>query len=239
LPLDLDFSSLITYHECAYRYRLRHICGFQPRLATELGFGKILHHVIAELARSAQQGEPPTEERVDALLEGAFYLPFAGPIPAEKLKESMRRRLMTYASEWGDELLRTRTPEASFEVPLANARIRGRIDLILNADSGDRDCVELVDFKASANRPPSDVHSNQLRLYAAAAERVGMKPVRLLIHDLDRGERVEVSQSFTDESQFEERLRLWLTGIREGRFPPVADDSVCAKCDFEAFCRHS
>src|SRR5690606_8019266 len=42
-PPTLDFSSLVTYAECGYRYRLRHVCGFQPPLARELGFGKLLH----------------------------------------------------------------------------------------------------------------------------------------------------------------------------------------------------
>ena len=46
-----------------------------------------------------------------------------------------------------------------------------------------RQCVELIDFKTSENRPPSEIHINQLRLYAAASERLGLEPVKLAIHD--------------------------------------------------------
>jgi hypothetical protein len=103
---------------------------------------------------SASWGGTPDEADVDAILAGSFYLPFAGTIPATKLRESARRRVRRYVRRHGDELRRTVRPEVSFEVPLANARVRGRIDLMLRADGGGERQVELVDFKTSENRPP-------------------------------------------------------------------------------------
>lgn len=138
------------------------MCGFQPPLATELGFGKLLHHLVAELARKAAAGEPPAESDVDAILDRSFYLPFAGPIPAAKLRKAARRRGRAYVRRFGEELVRVIQPEVRFEVPLANARVRGRIDLLLRASNGDSNAVELIDFKTSSNRPPSEVHENQL-----------------------------------------------------------------------------
>jgi DNA helicase-2/ATP-dependent DNA helicase PcrA len=46
--LDTDFSSLVTYQECGYKYKLRHVCGFNPHSARELGFGKLLHHIVGQ-----------------------------------------------------------------------------------------------------------------------------------------------------------------------------------------------
>ena len=237
----LDFSSLVTFSECGYRYWLRHVCGYQPPLAQELGFGKLLHHLIAELARKSMGGARPAEGDVDPVLAGCFYLPFAGPIPAERLREAARHRTRSYVRDFGSELVRTIRPEARFEVPLANARVKGRIDLLLRALAGKEDQVELIDFKTSANRPPSDVHVNQLRLYAAAAERLGMEPISLAVHDLDadKGRRIEVSQNDRERMAFKERLESWVDGIRSGHFQPVTSITVCRGCDYRSFCRHA
>src|SRR5690606_11529580 len=141
---------------------------------------------IAELARAGAAGRRAEPGDVARLLERSFYLPLAGREKRAALRESARRRVGAYVRRHGDELLRTIQPEARFEVPLAAARVRGRIDLLLRAEeNGNVARVELVDFKTTSNRPPADIHVNQLRLYAAAAEAMGLEPVRLAIHDLD------------------------------------------------------
>lgn len=242
-PPTLDFSSLVTYAECGYRYRLRHVCGFQPPLARELGFGKLLHHLVAELARAGARGRRAEPGDVARLLERSFYLPFASPRVREALRESARRRVEAYVRGFGDELLRTIQPEARFEVPLAAARVRGRIDLLLRAEeNGNGARVELVDFKTTSNRPPEEMHVNQLRLYAAAAEAMGLEPVRLAIHDLDAdgGARQPVPQDDAAREAFRERLETWAEGIRTGRFEPTENrEVVCRGCDFRQFCRYA
>ncbi|MDI6824253.1 MAG: ATP-dependent DNA helicase [Bacillota bacterium] len=243
-PVTLDFSQLVTYSECGRRFWLRYVCGFQPPLAPEIGFGRFLHHIVAELARQAMDGRPPVEADLDSLIERHFYLPLAGPVPAARLREAARQRLGAYLRRHGPELARTLRPEASFEVPLATARIRGRVDLLLRLDRSQRvdaPRVELIDFKTSANRPPSEIHVNQLRLYAAALERLGYEPVRLAIHDLhdEHGGRTEVSHDPRARDAFRERLEGWVDGIRSGRYPPTPDATTCRACDFCTFCRHS
>jgi DNA helicase II / ATP-dependent DNA helicase PcrA len=239
--LDVDFSSLVTYMECGYRYWLRHVCRFQPPLVPELGFGKVLHHAVAELARLASEGKAPSDADVERILDRSFYLPFAGPVPATRLRDAARRRTNAYVHGYGEELARTIKPEARFEVPLANARLRGRIDLLLQARGGPPDQVELIDFKTSSNRPPKRVHVNQLRMYAAAAERLGLKPVRLAIHDLDAddGGRIEVSNDERERETFRNQLEQWVEGIRHGTFRPVDDTSTCRACDFRRFCGYA
>jgi DNA helicase-2/ATP-dependent DNA helicase PcrA len=239
--VDLDFSSLVTYLECRYRYWLQHVCGFQPLRAQELGFGRLLHHVVAEMARLALAGRLPSEEDADRALARSFYLPFAGPVPAARLRESARERLRAYVRNYGPELARTLQAEAAFEVPLAGARVRGRIDLLLRAADGGPHRVELVDFKTSSDRPPSELHQNQLRLYALVAQRQGLKAVRLFIHDLDAatGSRLEVDPNPAKALAFQEQLEDWVRGIREGDFPPVAEETTCRRCDFRRFCRYA
>lgn len=236
-PLDLDFSSLVSYGICGYRYWLRHLCGYQAPIAPELGFGRILHHVIAELARAAPTAGPPDDHAVTSVLGKAWYLPFAGPIPAANLRASAIRRLTSYARRHGSELARTLMPEARFEVPIAGSRIRGRIDLLLHAGPHESRQVEIVDFKTTANRPPAEIHQDQLRLYAAAMARTGYEPVRLAIHDLEQGERIEVPANPSAQAAFRARLEGWTDGIRSRIFEP--NTTACRTCDFLAFCPHA
>lgn len=235
--LDLNFSSLATYSDCGYRYWLRHLCRFQAPIAPELGFGRILHHVIAELARAAPFAGVPDARAVESLIDRTWYLPFAGPIPDAKLRISAQKRLTVYAREHGAELLRTVTPEARFEVPIAGGRIRGRVDLMLRATPDATDQVEIVDFKTSASESAMADHENQLRLYAAAMARTGYEPVRLVIHDLEGGERIDVPPDQRAQAAFQERMEGWVDGIRSRRFDP--DTTKCRNCDFQSFCPHA
>lgn len=78
-------------------------------------------------------------------------------------------------------------------------------------------------FKTTSNRPPEEMHVNQVRLYAAAAEAMGFEPVRLAIHDLDAdgGGRQPVPQDDAAREALRERLEAWAEGIRSGReLPP-------------------
>ncbi len=81
-------------------------------------------------------------------------------------------------------LTRTIEPEFPFEVPLAGARIRGRIDLLARVENGGEKEVALMDFKTTEDRPPDPVHQHQLRLYTEACRALGYRPTSLKIHDL-------------------------------------------------------
>lgn len=112
---------------------------------------------------------------------------------------------------------------------------------MLRAEGGGAKEVELVDFKTSANRPPSEAHMNQMRIYAGAAMRMGYRPVRLAIHDLDAnsGGRIPVSESDADRREFERNLEAWLEGVQREVFRPAERRAVCRSCDFRQFCPHA
>jgi PD-(D/E)XK nuclease superfamily len=94
-----------------------------------------------------------------------------------------------------------------------------------------------VDFKTTANRPAMQLHRDQLRLYAAAMAKVGYEPVRLAIHDLERGDRIEVTADPAAQAAFEQQLCEWVDGIRSGVFDP--NPAACPTCDFATFCPHA
>jgi len=238
---ETDFGELATYNECGYKYRLRYHCGFQPPIARPLGFGKFVHHVLAELARRAAAGESVTKDVAEKLVAERFYLPFAGRSERDQLFEGARRRVVTYVVQFGEELERTVDVERAFEVPLAEAKVRGRVDLLLRADGADKPEVVLVDFKTSGDRPSSEAHENQLRLYAEALRALGQRPVRLLVHDLDQRDRsvarTEVKEDTASTAAFRRRLGGWIEGIKAGAFDPCEGRLACPACDFRRFCR--
>jgi DNA helicase-2/ATP-dependent DNA helicase PcrA len=73
--IELTYSELATFLDCAMAYRLRNLLGFQPRLAPELGYGKAVHHVLRTVADQTQAtGEVPTGAEIDAILDASFFL---------------------------------------------------------------------------------------------------------------------------------------------------------------------
>ncbi len=242
MRIETDFGRLASLERCGFQYWLRHECGFQPPIGRPLGFGRLVHHVIAELARRAKRGERPTRDAADRILAETFYLPFAGRDQRQSLFDSARRRLRAYVDRYGVELLRTVDVEREFDVPLALGRVRGRVDLLVRAEGGGELDVELIDFKTASERPPIPTHDNQLRLYAEAMRELGYRPVRLLVHVLDADgepERREVPYDGAAAAAFRARLEGWLGDIREKRFEPCEPRSACAGCDFRSFCPYA
>jgi DNA helicase-2/ATP-dependent DNA helicase PcrA len=48
--IEVTFSELAAFLDCAMAHRLRDLVGFQPRLAPEPGYGKAVHHVLRTVA---------------------------------------------------------------------------------------------------------------------------------------------------------------------------------------------
>lgn len=61
-PITISYSEMASFLSCARAYRLRNLIGFQPRLATELGYGKAVHHVLRTIAEGTREsGKVPTK----------------------------------------------------------------------------------------------------------------------------------------------------------------------------------
>ncbi|HHV61384.1 MAG TPA: PD-(D/E)XK nuclease family protein [Firmicutes bacterium] len=235
----VDCTQLLVYGECPRKYHLRYVCGFAPPIAPALGFGKVAHHVVCEMARRARNGFTPGAGDPISILRDCFYLPFASARQHQAMFDALLRRLTSYAGRHGPGLVRTLDVERRFEIPLDGAaRLRGRIDLILKAGGkGEQDAVEIIDIKTAENRPPLPQHQNQLRLYAEAARRLGWNPVRLAIHDLDSedGTVIPVKEDPQELDRFREEICRWIHGIRGNEFAPRRGD-WCRGCDYIAIC---
>jgi DNA helicase-2/ATP-dependent DNA helicase PcrA len=242
-PLLTSFTDLSLYEECPYKYRLRLIHGFQPPLAPELGYGKSLHHIITCLARRVRKGGSSDRKAVDELLGSQFYLPLAGKSAREMMVKAARRSLFGYVDGFGGELERVAESEARFEIPLENAILRGKIDLVLEANDGERDHgIEIVEFKTNAEKQ-GDVNSemladSQVSLYIAAAEIKGQRVKAASVHDLHENHRHKVGLDDADLGKVIGRVNALVNGIRSCYFAPIVGEH-CRKCDYAMICRYA
>jgi DNA helicase-2/ATP-dependent DNA helicase PcrA len=73
---------------CGFAYRLRHLLGFQPFLAPELGYGTAVHHVLRAIAEyTIRHGHPPDFQQVSGMLDEGFFLPAASKPAHHQLKK--------------------------------------------------------------------------------------------------------------------------------------------------------
>src|SRR5262249_3954427 len=111
-----SFSELASYEECPLRYRLSSSFGFQPQLATELGYGKAIHHILRRVAEIAKAKKKlPTAAEIEAVFGEGFYLPFAHKYAFERLLGEAKKLVGKYLKDFSGDLLRVWETERPFE----------------------------------------------------------------------------------------------------------------------------
>ena len=191
LPIELSYSELAAYLDCAQAYRLRSLIGFQPRLAPELGYGKAIHHVLRAVATYTQTtGAVPTRAQIEAILNAQFFLPTANKPAHRQLKESARRLIVEYVTQHTEELRRVWETERPFELRLDGITVIGRADVILDHEGGVPTALAILDYKTSTSA--GAVHDLQLQVYSDAGRREGLEVRGAYIHDLRAQQRLTV-----------------------------------------------
>ncbi len=236
--LTLSFSDLWEFAECGYRYDLRRR-GFRAKVDPALGYGKMAHHVLAWLGRSATEGGEARQDEIEKRLRDHFYLPFAGGDTREALRQSLARMLGAYVERYGDDFERIIETERRFEVPLVGARLVGRIDFLLQSRDGRG--VEIVEFKVKRRTEISERERHQVRLYAEAARREGLEPTAGTIYNLAGSEprRIGVRLDEPPPEEFREQVREHVRAIQLRNFSPRPEVSRCRSCDFRRLCPHA
>ncbi|HEX5473577.1 MAG TPA: ATP-dependent DNA helicase [Vicinamibacterales bacterium] len=234
----LSFSDLAHYDDCPFRYRLSTSFGFQPQLATELGYGKAIHHVLRRLADVArQQRSLPTSGDVDRVFAEEFYLPFANRAAFAQLKEKAERLVARYLGEYSGDLLRVWETERPFSLHVDAGVVTGRADVILDEEGGRRGALALVDYKTAADPAQDDVFAFQLAIYAAAGRGEGFDVEGAYLQDLSKATRVPVDVGVGKTEQARTRATSLITSITDGEFPSRPDGQKCPHCDMRAICR--
>ena len=187
---SLSFSELAHYDDCPLSYRLSGLLGFQPPLATELGYGKTIHHVlrrIADLARDT--GKIPDWDAVESLFADEFYLPFANNFAFQELSGHGMALVRRYMQDYSNDLKRIWEVERPFSLHLDNGVVTGRADVILDYENGLPKNLALVDYKTATGKEVDAVFAFQLAIYAAAGRGEGLDVQAAYLHRLKEGDR--------------------------------------------------
>lgn len=234
---SLSFSELARYDDCPLRYRLSDSLGFQPQLATELGYGKTIHHVLRRIADlTRKKGRLPTAKQVEALFENEFYLPFANHAAFEQLAARAKDLIDRYLADYSDDLRRVWEVERPFSLHLANGVVTGRADVILDYENGVPSNLALVDYKTATEKRVDDVFAFQLAIYAAAGRGEGLDVRAAYLHRLKEGDRapVPVDDSVTEGAKA--RAGQLIAALVDGKFPAKPEKKKCRACDVRAVC---
>lgn len=237
---SVSFSDLASYEDCPLRFRLSTSFGFQPQLATELGYGKAIHHILRQIAdRSKELQRMPTDAEVEETLDKSFYLPFATKIMFEKLRGEAKKLVRKYLSEYRSDLTRIWETERPFELHLENGVISGRTDVILDKEGDIVNNLAFVDYKTSSDTSADEVHAFQLAVYAAAGRGEGLNVSAAYLHHMKTSTRRGVPVDEEYVSKAKDRAVELLKGMTNRAFPPRPEKTKCQGCDMRLICKHS
>jgi DNA helicase-2/ATP-dependent DNA helicase PcrA len=234
----LSFSDLEYLFECPYSFKLRLLYGFDSPLQKELGYGKSLHDMMAEIHKRAIKGDIVDVGEAETIVDRHLNLPFANKAARDQLRPAAIASVRRYLREKGSTLHQTRYSEQPVEIhPAPGVTVTGRIDLIRRLDT---DEVSIVDFKSSERVQAEGVTLDQLHMYALGyRELTGANADLVEIHNLDKdgkSERREVDDSIL--TVIGPRVAHAGQALRDNRLPKLDRwCNSCAKCDFAGICR--
>jgi DNA helicase-2/ATP-dependent DNA helicase PcrA len=236
----VSFSDLAYYDQCPLRYRLSSLLRFQPQLATELGYGRAIHHIlrhVAELTKAKRK--LPTNQEIEAIFEEHFYLPFANRPLFENLLDRAHKLIQKYMTTYGDDMLRVWETERPFELHLGKANVTGRADVILDREGGSINNLAIVDYKTANDTKGDDLYAFQLQIYAAAGRGEGLNVVAARVHHLKDVRREEIPIDTVHIRTARAKAEALVLGIVEREFPHRPNKQKCKSCDVRAICKHA
>lgn len=236
----ISFSELALYEGCPLRYRFSTSFGFQPQLATELGYGKAIHHILRRVADLTKEKKRlPTKPEVEAVFEDSFYLPFANNAAFHQLFNRAHALVSKYLADYSSDLLRVWETERAFELHLQSGIVNGRADVILDREGGIIDQLAIVDYKTANDPKADDVFAFQLAIYASAGRGEGLQVEAAYLHQLKEGERRALPIDEATVLAARNRADGLIQGIVAGDFPARPDSTKCRMCDVRAICKHA
>ncbi len=234
-PITVTYSEMAAFLDCGMAFRLRNLLGFQPRIATELGYGKAVHHVLRAVAEfTVAKGRVPTDAEANRIFEQDFFLPTANKPAHRQLKDAAQRLVSTYRREHEDDLYRVWETERPFELHLDGVIVSGRADVILDKEDGVPTALAIVDYKTSTSGEIAD-HALQLQVYADAGRREGLDVRAAYVHDLKatRRDAVDVAPAAIDSA---EDVVVEAAGRLRAREYLPAPGPRCRACEVRTVC---
>lgn len=238
-PVTISLTELIRYDDCGYRFRLQRSIGFESQLVSELGFGRAIHHVLRRVAEEARELKRiPDLKRVEEILDGELYFPFANRSSEPLMKQKARNLVTRYLNNHRDDFERVWATERPFELHLPQGFLSGRADVILDREGGRPDSLAVVDYKSGTDSASDENFRFQLQVYAAAARAEGLDVKAAYLHDLSaqQAPRRAIEISPEDCGKAIERVEGLFGGLAAREFEAKAAPEKCGRCEFQRIC---
>ena len=242
IPEDADllisYSDLASFMECGLAYRLRQRLGFKPQLAPAIGYGKSIHHVMRVVANFTQAtGSVPDAKFLNEILDREFFLPNANKVAHRQLKDSARKLVSKYITEYGSDLHRVWQTEYPFELHLPGVTVSGRADVIIDTGSNGATSLTLIDYKTRTSDEAE--HDIQLQVYASAGRREGLDVVDAFVHDMVSSDRIPVDIEQQAVTLAETTVVDVARKIKRREFDASPEKHKCGRCDVRSICAQS
>jgi len=248
----LSASQLRTYASCSLQWYFSR--RYEPEsVAAALVFGRAIHEAIQGFYQCRLEGITISLAEMMRLFDGSCAsetkaISFNKTEDATSLREKAERMLQTFLKEvQPGEIIGVEEPFTSPTEP-GLPPLTGRIDLLeIRTDLDGVKRLHLVDFKTAATRPStiSDLSTDQLILYALAAQRTGLLaefnlPLVLRYDVLTKTKSPEmISLTCTPTKQETARViqkaRLCWQGMKSNLCLP-SEGWQCSSCGYKSRC---
>lgn len=232
----LSATAIETYEQCPLRFKLEREWNLPRDVPASLHYGAAMHRALYTFYEAQRYGRQIGD---DQLLENfRADLATAGIADRYQYELYLRqgREQLTQFLAWARSAPQPKVleNERKFELPVAGVKLVGRVDRIDQTEHGG---VAIIDYKTGKPKSQEDAdHSLQLSLYALAAQEAwGLRPDRLVFHNLDDNSQVVTTRDAADLAEAKERVREAEENIAAGNF--TAEPGYhCNLCPYRNLC---
>ena len=112
--------------------------------------------------------------------------------------------------------------------------INGRVDLIVNAKSGD---IKIIDFKSDSGTLSPDLRKKQLLIYALGYHKLtGNYPTSVVSYNLRDNKPHESPVKNQDIEKVEQQINDAYYMIKSNNYPKCNNTTFCSECSFKDIC---
>lgn len=237
-PLNLNFSILQDYFDCAYRFKLSMFYGFVQPIVPALGYVKAMHEIVMNIHRRFLSGETLSSEDIEQIVNDSFYLPYANPKLQDNMLEGAKRSIAGYVTKNQDDFANITMAEADIELDMGDGiKVNGRIDLVKCREISGEEKTYIVDFKTASREVTECINAEQLKIYALGYQKLtGETADYLEIYNLDNSEseRQRVTEGLLDNVSRD--ITDAASNIRKNDLPRKCSKEKCQKCYLNYLC---
>jgi len=242
-PPVYSYSSLNSFMECPFKYKIRYFIGMVEKRNPNMIAGSIYHRILKLFFddKSAKL----SWERLERIISNVFeenIFEFAHI--KNELESKAREQFKAYYDNYLPAFPDRSIMEKEFTFKVGDDTIKGRIDQINYIDD---ESIELIDFKSGSKRTAvMDFEKEiQLKLYNLALESsddlIFLKDKKSILKYIFLGEEknpvVTIPESYCLTGYFKEFIKSLINDIKSEQFEAEPESSfLCSECDYKIIC---